>query len=206
MRFLTWMSLTRNPRSDLLPSIIKIFLFSWNYLVIPDNVSYPTPQLPKIQLGKQTHFTQLILWTVRHPNQLLLISPTSSPVRLGNHLGIVLAASRYLFSSIHTNIFIFNLNFKHWSSRPSWQIPQGRVHQTCWRTRLDHGIALHKMGTGPGCSGKEAYVLNWGSHTVTCAISLNVVKNTEFWNLLTFFRDNYGNEGTCLIIPKSVPQ
>jgi hypothetical protein len=79
---------------------------SWNYLAVADDVSYPTPQLPNFQLGIQTHFAQLILWTARHPNQLLLISPTSSPVRLGNHLDIVLSASKYLFSSINCFMMI----------------------------------------------------------------------------------------------------
>jgi hypothetical protein len=97
MRFLTSMSLTRNLRSDLLPNIIKVLSLSWDYLVIADDVSYLATQLPNFQLGLQTHFAQLILLTVRHPNQLLLISPTSSLVRLGNQLDIVLFASECLF-------------------------------------------------------------------------------------------------------------
>jgi len=91
------MSLTRNPRSNLLPNIIKVLSLSWNYLVVADDVSYPAAQLPNFQLGLQTHFTRLTLLTARHPNQLLLISPTSSLVRLGNHLDIVLFASECLF-------------------------------------------------------------------------------------------------------------
>lgn len=129
MRFSTSMSLTRNPRSDLLPSIIKVchsYGITWS-LAVADDDSYPTPQLPNFQLGVQTHFAQVILWTARHPNRLLSISPTSSPVRLGNRLGIVFPASKYLFSSIHC--FVMTPVILGLLLMPSTTLPSGRPHE-----------------------------------------------------------------------------